>query len=1085
MTSVNANHNRRPLSPMKTPFRRKTQNPDASALQILRTSRSLDCSGGASECKRSLDYSSDNNSSSEQQQHLSYEEDIASAATSLNSSFDAALGEESKTIFRTAPPSSAAGAKGSVACASWDNASELSFVAGRKHRGEDEEYTQPIGTVRKQPRRSSSSDTPCRTTTNMRAQHQVRILHQPTPGSSSRRRKATPLQNRKVKSPYQHHYTYNAGEISPHATPLFLPQLHKNMVSKTNTCQTGTTFNSSSLDLTCDITEQSHESPVSTPFRFTSFPASLPRVNPRASQFDTPFVADNNRCPQTTRKKMNFSTAHPLDTASVLKRARVPMSLNNATTAQDETAQTSSLSSMSGEQQNLYPSISRTFDPPSTLDLGNNMSNSIARRIDTNFSDDSDAPEPRQVMPSGNLFLKGYSYDDGEEEEEDSTSPLNVSRTRLDFNVAVSSKEDKRDDNACLSPNITKPIHRTLEYPEIETTFVAGSDTAMITTSGASRANTNSPDAEAQLFLSRLDAAQCSPILPYKDETEESSPVEDSTNVVKEHSCDDSTSSSKQRRLRPMPDMSAFDGGASSASIASLGNNNNKSSSSLSGDMTAPKLTCPPTPVRTPAWAHINNTHNEHDLKTANNKNPFLRSNSLIVTKVLATAPLQASSAEAAAHTNSSLEYDSSAGMLDASDEIEQRKISLSFSTVDEDEEMQDDENISMTNHSTTPAVASFPQQQEAVLFSFTNDFENLGPLGKGSFADVYKVRCKLDQQLYAVKRNRRQFRGKRDREMAMAEVRTMQKLQGSSDCSIYILSFYRAWQEEGYFYCQTALCCRDTCRELLESLRSHWPLTKRRYPSILCYFPNNDNDDDTARATPASTLWKICHDVVAGLVHIHSHNIVHHDIKPDNIFFVLSPNQQQAICKIGDFGMAGDVGTAEYDGQEGDTVYMAPELLSSCYNVKRDFSADIFSLGLTLYELASPPTGNWELPAEGPRWHELRNGKHVPVLDAGLASDNCNLVTLIQSCIGDKENRPAAQTILTELRRNTTASSSSKQQQSAPPNDLFLRDYICAIEALDRKTQQDYNRNRTPRTNSARDLKTPSPAGMLLFTDH
>mmetsp|Transcript_29003 Transcript_29003/g.43819 ORF Transcript_29003/g.43819 Transcript_29003/m.43819 type:complete len:1038 (-) Transcript_29003:178-3291(-) len=1037
MASINANHNP-PLSPRKTPFRRKVAE---DSLPIIR-SKSLDYSGSE---KRSLDYSSDKTSSSSNDHY----EDIASAATSLNSSFDAALGEESTTIFRSQP-------RIVETAASWDaTGGGEHFLVGRKHLSSDLEDNQsPPSTVRKIPRRTSydaafTDSTPCRplptTTRPFR-------LPQPTPGSSSRRRKAAPLENHKVKSPYpQQRNSSNPdpmyGELSPHATPLFLPQLYQNnTTSKNNTCNTAST-----LDLTGD---SQVESPVSTPFRFTSFPASLPRVNnPRFPLSDTPAAA---ACPQTTRKKMNFSSALGASNdpqASVWKRARPAL-------PQDETAQTSSLSSMSSDQLN---NSTTCFVPPSTLELTTGEGGAVVRRIDTNFSDDSDAPEPRQVMPSSgvNLFIQDYSYD--EEEESPTTNRLDVSRTRLDFNVAADDDpktgegmttdnkavdDDDDDDKSCT----TKPVHRTLEYPDMEETFPA---TSAMMTDERRDACPSSPEAQ---FLSRLDAAQCSPILPYHNDDDNCkdlvvmedstpprvdqrllSPVDESRLSTSHHSGESSSSSSKQRRLRPMPDMSAFDGSATASADAGK-------------EEDLPKLTCPPTPVRTPAWAH-NNNHNPSS-STEKKKKPLLRCNSLIVTKVLATCPLQA-----AMETTTSFEDSNSA--LDTTDEIEKRKISLSFSTVEED----DDEEMMIQGESSDgpQESSSFPLQQEEaskdVIVSFTKDFENLGPLGKGSFADVYKVRSKLDDCLYAVKRNRRQFRGKRDRDMALAEVRVMQQISGSP----YILSFVRAWQEEGYLYCQTALCCRDTCRELMESLRTHWSQSVQRYPSLQKHFASGQ----ASQPTPESTIWKICHDVLAGLTHIHSHNIVHYDIKPDNIFFVSHP---RVICKIGDFGLAGDLNSPA--GEEGDTVYMPPELLTS---PKRQFSADLFSLGLTLYELASPV--GWEIPSEGPRWHALRDGKHIPELAITTNGQRKHsLQKLIQRCIGDKENRPTAQSIFT-------------QYFSSPVDeDEFLRDYLRDIDAFDSQQQRTNNHpnntNQTPRTNSARDLKTPSPAG-LLFSTH
>ena len=159
-------------------------------------------------------------------------------------------------------------------------------------------------------------------------------------------------------------------------------------------------------------------------------------------------------------------------------------------------------------------------------------------------------------------------------------------------------------------------------------------------------------------------------------------------------------------------------------------------------------------------------------------------------------------------------------GEFNDGDEIEQRGTSLSFSTVDEetDEDRfspQNDVACPPTNtaepvrrvsgsslfaHLSSPALLnnkaprslfSVPKTpftsrfqppkllssksgEVGSVISFDVDFENLGKLGRGAFADVYMVRSRLDGQNYAVKRNRRQFRGKRDRDFAMAEVRTI-----------------------------------------------------------------------------------------------------------------------------------------------------------------------------------------------------------------------------------------------------------------------------------------------------------------------
>jgi serine/threonine protein kinase len=197
-----------------------------------------------------------------------------------------------------------------------------------------------------------------------------------------------------------------------------------------------------------------------------------------------------------------------------------------------------------------------------------------------------------------------------------------------------------------------------------------------------------------------------------------------------------------------------------------------------------------------------------------------------------------------------------------------------------------------------------------------------------------------------------------------------------------------------------------------------------------------NDVDDVQSVANhkhllPESTLWKLCHDVSAGLSYIHGQNIVHLDIKPDNIFFV-SHVRLGAICKIGDFGLARHVDSME-EGEEGDTAYMSSELLLSS-DLKYPKKCDIFSLGLTLYELSCD---NLELPVEGPRWHELRCGDHDPILPpirSGALKD------MIKCMISRSQDRPSADMIL----------SHDKVTAAGSWYDNFLHDYIHDIEVAD-----------------------------------
>lgn len=96
--------------------------------------------------------------------------------------------------------------------------------------------------------------------------------------------------------------------------------------------------------------------------------------------------------------------------------------------------------------------------------------------------------------------------------------------------------------------------------------------------------------------------------------------------------------------------------------------------------------------------------------------------------------------------------------------------------------------------------------------------------------------------------------------------------------------------------------------------------------------------------------------DILSGLRHIHDRNIIHCDIKPDNL--LLTPVDHQLRCngyltKIGDFGLAMEKGSVEYDDgtghQRGTTRYMAPELMRSGIV---DYGVDIWSFGCTVLEM-------------------------------------------------------------------------------------------------------------------------------------
>jgi serine/threonine-protein kinase 11 len=82
---------------------------------------------------------------------------------------------------------------------------------------------------------------------------------------------------------------------------------------------------------------------------------------------------------------------------------------------------------------------------------------------------------------------------------------------------------------------------------------------------------------------------------------------------------------------------------------------------------------------------------------------------------------------------------------------------------------------------------------------------------------------------------------------------------------------------------------------------------------------------------------------VVDGLAHLHSHGVVHQDIKPANILL-----SESGDVKIADFGIGHSFESA--DTIIGTPAYQAPEFLDE-QPVRSPIKEDVWSLGVTLFE--------------------------------------------------------------------------------------------------------------------------------------
>jgi len=203
------------------------------------------------------------------------------------------------------------------------------------------------------------------------------------------------------------------------------------------------------------------------------------------------------------------------------------------------------------------------------------------------------------------------------------------------------------------------------------------------------------------------------------------------------------------------------------------------------------------------------------------------------------------------------------------------------------------------------------PPTEEELL---TSQYEVISQLGQGSFSVVFKVLSKLDKQFYAIKRCSNLITSTEKKKQLEQEINCLLTLGSHPNCVQYLDS----WQQMGYVYIRTELCEMD----LTTYLRSeHNPISE-------------------------PVIWRFLHDIANGLRHIHQHNLIHLDIKPDNI--LVSKNN----LRIADFGNASS-GLEPYE--SGDPKYMAPELLNPQQGIRSNLqSADVFSLGITIWEMVT-----------------------------------------------------------------------------------------------------------------------------------
>lgn len=253
----------------------------------------------------------------------------------------------------------------------------------------------------------------------------------------------------------------------------------------------------------------------------------------------------------------------------------------------------------------------------------------------------------------------------------------------------------------------------------------------------------------------------------------------------------------------------------------------------------------------------------------------------------------------------------------------------------------------------------------------FDHDYVQLGVLGSGEFGTVFKCLNKLDGFYYAVKQIK--IRAKTMKTEALQEAYILAS-SSMIDDNCYIIRYYSVWTEISSLY-----ICMELCDCSLKKYIEKVQVTEK-------------------------LVYKFMRDILKGLKKLHDNNIVHMDIKPENILLSM-----YGKFKLADLGLARITTNLTNEIPEGDCRYLACEVLEDAdeSHIPDLTKSDIFSLGASAYEIVRGKT----LPKNGPEWQDIRHGRiKIPF---GYSYAIRKAIEIMMS--RDPEKRPSAAQLLDE----------------------------------------------------------------------
>ena len=318
-------------------------------------------------------------------------------------------------------------------------------------------------------------------------------------------------------------------------------------------------------------------------------------------------------------------------------------------------------------------------------------------------------------------------------------------------------------------------------------------------------------------------------------------------------------------------------------------------------------------------------------------------------------------------------------------------------------------------------------------------NFEILEKLGEGSYSTVYKVKRKIDNQIYALKKVKLLNLKEKEKKNSLNEVRLLASIKSN-----YVISYKEAFFDE-----------KDSTLGMVMEYADSGDLHKK-----IIEHKNNKKYFDEIE------IWKIFIQLVKGLKALHDLQILHRDLKSANVFLF-----KNGLAKLGDLNVSKVARKGLGYTQTGTPYYASPEIWK---DLPYDNKSDIWSLGCVLYEMITLHT-----PFRAKSMEELYKkvlGGDIGKLPEQFSDDLNQVVHLLMKVNSNK--RPNCNDILNNVyvkRRIEFFSSMNETDKDGNSNNFNEREEQTLLKTINIPKNLLFLPNQLPKPNYNQNNKIDS----------